>query len=183
MTEIIIFPTDTVYGIGTGILNNEGIKKIYELKGRNFAKPMAVLCADLKQIEEFAIVTKEAKLLAKQFWPGAITLILNTNEKYRKKTLEKTIGVRIPNHKKTLELLKKYGPLKTTSVNEAGEEPLNDFEVIKARYQLLVDKIYDNDEPIIGVSSTVINLTDNLFVIREGSITIDDINECLKSLK
>lgn len=183
MNKIIIFPTDTVYGIGTGLDNLEGIKKIYEIKDRNYTKPMAVLCANLEQIAEFAILTREAKLLAKQFWPGELTLILNTTEKYRKKTLEKTIGVRIPNHKQALSLLIKYGPLKTTSVNNSEEEPLNDYEIIKERYEKLVDEIYPNEEVISKRSSTVINLTtNNLYVIRQGSITIDEINEVLKSL-
>jgi len=183
MNEIIIFPTDTIYGIGTGIYNTEGIKRIYEIKGRDYTKPMAVLCANLKQVEEFAILTKEARLLAKQFWPGGLTLVLNTQEKYYKKTFEKTIGVRIPNHHQALELLIKYGPMKTTSVNMAGEEPLNDYLVIKERYENIVDKIYDNEISIAEVSSTVVNLTNNKpFIIREGSITINDINEVLKSL-
>lgn len=183
MDKIIIFPTDTVYGIGTGINNLDGIKKIYEIKGRDFTKPMAVLCANLDQVAEFAVLTREAKLLAKQFWPGGLTLILNTTDKYNKKTFEKTIGVRIPNHKQALNLLIKYGPLKTTSVNNSEEEPLNDYEIIKQRYENLVDEIYPNDEVISEHSSTVINLTNkDLYIIRQGSITIDEINEVLKSL-
>ena len=182
MDKIIIFPTDTVYGIGTGIYNVEGIKKIYEIKGRDYTKPMAVLCANLEQVAEFAVLTKEAKLLARQFWPGGLTLILNTTEKYRKQTFEKTIGVRMPNHKKALSLLIKYGPLKTTSVNYAEEEPLNDYEVIKQRYGNLVDEIYTNEELISKQSSTVINLTNNLHIIRQGTIKIDEINDVLKSL-
>lgn len=180
MNKVIIFPTDTVYGIGTGLYNLEGLQRIYDIKGRNYIKPIAVLCANINQIKQFATLTKEAKLLADAFWPGSLTLILNTNAKYRKKTLEKTIGVRIPNHKKTLELLTKYGPMKTTSVNKSGEEPLNDYSEIKLKYENIVDRIYDNDEVIDKTSSTVINLTKDLFVIREGNITINDINAILK---
>lgn len=180
MDKIIIFPTDTVYGIGTGIYNTKGLHKIYELKDRDFTKPIAVLCASIEQIKEFAILTKEARIIAKAFWPGSLTLILKTNEKYRKKTLEKTIGVRIPNHKKALELLNKYGPMKTTSVNKSGEAPLNDYSEIKLKYENIVDEIYSNEEGMLEVSSTVINLSDGLFMIREGNITINDINEILK---
>lgn len=182
MNKIIIFPTDTVYGIGTGIENLAGINKIYEIKGRDFTKPMAVLCASLEQVSNYVILNKEALALAKAFWPGALTLVLKTTDSYFKQSREKTLGIRIPNHAKALELLKLYGPMKTTSVNQSNEKPLNDYLLIKQNYENLVDEIYPNNEPIAKVSSTVINLTEKLFVIREGSITINQIEETLKSL-
>lgn len=180
MDKVIIFPTDTVYGVGTGIDNLAGLKKIYKIKGRDYTKPIAVLCANVEQIKDFAILTKDAKKLADAFWPGALTLILKTKDKYRKKTLEKTIGVRIPNHKKTLELLEKYGPMRTTSVNISGEKPLNSYSEIKPKYEKIVDEIFNNDEETLEKASTVINLSEGLFMIREGNITINDINEVLK---
>ncbi|MDY0277582.1 MAG: L-threonylcarbamoyladenylate synthase [Acholeplasma sp.] len=178
--EVIIFPTDTVYGIGAGLYDEEGIKRIYKIKGRDFNKPLAVLCANLEQIETFAIVDKRVKLIAKLFWPGGLTLILKTNDSYFNKTKEKTIGVRIPKHKFAQRLLIDRGPMKTTSVNTSGEEPLNDYGVIYKKYHNVVNYIYENDEDIDGVSSTVIDLTEELKVIREGNIKIEDILNCLK---
>lgn len=180
LKEVIIFPTDTVYGIGASIYDMESINRIYDIKGRNFNKPLAVLCYDIKQIEEFAVITSKDRLLANRFWPGGLTLILKTNQKYFDLTKELTIGVRIPNHKLALELLKKYGPMKTTSVNDSGEEPFNDYETINERYKNIVKDIYENNEEIQKVSSTVIDTLNNYNVLREGNITQLDIINCIK---
>ena len=75
---VIIFPTDTVYGIGTKIFDIDGINKIYEIKKRPNDKPLACLCASLEQIKEIAVVTKEAEALIKKFLPGALTIILES---------------------------------------------------------------------------------------------------------
>ncbi len=181
MKKVIIFPTDTVYGIGTAFLNKEGIERIYQIKGRDFNKPMAILCSSLDQVAQYAEVTDEAVKLAKAFWPGGLTLILNSNENYFKLTGEKTIGVRKPNHKTALDLIKMYGPLKTTSVNRSSEIPLNDYETIKLSYENLVDRIYPNDYASSEVSSTVVDLTKkDPVIIRAGSIDIEEIMNVIK---
>lgn len=178
--NIFIFPTDTVYGIGCRLYDSEAIKSIYEIKGRDFNKPISVLCSSINQIEEFAEVTIEARLIGKKFWPGGLTLILNTKEGYYKKTNEKTIGVRIPNHKFALKLIDELGPLKTTSINRSGEEPLNDFDVIKAVYGNKITNIYENSEEISRVSSTVVDLTNGVNVLRTGDISLNDILNILE---
>ncbi|VEU80243.1 L-threonylcarbamoyladenylate synthase [Haploplasma axanthum] len=181
--NLIIFPTDTVYGIGTTLYDTLGINKIYEIKGRDFNKPIAVLCANLEQIERFAKLTDLARLIGQRFWPGGLTLILETTEEYYEKTGEKTIGVRIPNHKLALEILNENGPMKVTSINQSGEPPLNDYEIIFEKYNNVVKKIYKNNETIQEVASTVISLVNNFEIIREGNITKNDILEVLKSLE
>lgn len=180
LKKVLIFPTDTVYGIGASIYDKESIKKIYEIKGRDFNKPLAVLCSSIEQVNEFAVLTKQAKVIAEGFWPGGLTLILKTNKKYYDLTKEETIGVRMPNHKLALSLLDKYGPLKTTSVNTSGEEPLNDYEIIYEKYHDVVSDIYQNNESLTKLSSTVIDLTsDNYQILREGHITREDILKVL----
>lgn len=181
--ELYIFPTDTVYGIGAKLYDKSSINEIYRIKGRDFNKPISVLCSNIEQISDFALLTNEAIKLAKAFWPGALTLILKTTNKYYNDTKEESIGVRIPNHKLALKLIEELGPLKTTSVNKSGSEPLNDYDEIMNEYNKEYIKIYKNEELISKVSSTVIDLTNNLKVIREGDIKIEDIKSVLNSHK
>ncbi len=182
MNDVIIFPTDTVYGIGTGFLSKEGIKRIYEIKGRDFNKPLAILCNDLNDLSDYAYITDKAIKLANKFWPGGLTLILKSKPAYEVLSGEKTIGVRKPNHQLALSLLKQYGPLKTTSVNKSGEAPMNDYNQIYEAYHHEVSHIYENNEPLSEVSSTVVDLTsDEVKIIRLGSITLEDIKSVLSS--
>ncbi|MFA5692087.1 MAG: L-threonylcarbamoyladenylate synthase [Acholeplasmataceae bacterium] len=175
MNKIIIFPTDTVYGIGTHFLNQEGINKIYQIKGREFNKPLAILCKDIKDLNKYAKITKDAKKLSKAFHPGALTIILKSKKRYFKESNEKTISLRIPNHPKALELINQYGPLKTTSVNQSHEPPLNDYLKISTIYKTLVDEIYENKLPLSKISSTVIDISKRPYqIIREGEIKKED---------
>jgi len=177
---VIIFPTDTVYGIGTKIFDIDGINKIYEIKKRPKDKPLACLCASLEQIKNIAVVTKEAEALINEFLPGALTVILESKPEVYNKIGYKTIGVRIPNCKIALDILKENGPMLTTSVNESGFKPINEYELIVKEYDNLVDKIYEANEPSSDLSSTVVLLAnDDVKVLREGQISLKMINECL----
>lgn len=180
LKEIIIFPTDTVYGMGASVDDQKSIEQIYQIKGRKFNKPIAVLTASIEDLKDLVVITKDFELLAKSLWPGPITFILKTTESYYLKTNEKTLGVRMPNHQLALELLRKYGPLKTTSVNKTNEEPLNNYLEIKAKYGKVISKIYPNEEKSSLISSTVIDLTNNLELIRSGEITTEIINKILE---
>ena len=178
---ILIFPTDTVYGIGTPIFDVEGINKIYEIKNRSKDKPLACLCSSLKQIKDIAEVNDVSEAIINRFLPGALTLILNSKDIVKNKIGYKTIGVRIPNNKLAISLLNEHGPMLTTSVNESGEAALNDYETIKNIYGKLVDNIYYDNEPSSSVASTVVKIDgDKVIVLREGSIKKEDIEKVIE---
>ena len=180
---VIIFPTDTVYGIGTKIFDIDGINKIYDIKKRPKDKPLACLCSSLEQIKSIAVVTKKAEALIKKFLPGALTLILESKEEVYNKIGYKTIGVRIPNCKLALDILNENGPMLTTSVNESGFKPINEYELIVKEYENVVDKIYESNEKSSNLSSTVALLTnDDIKILREGEITLSMINDCLNNI-
>lgn len=180
MKNIIIFPTDTVYGIGTHFLNNEGVKQINSYKGSDSNKPLAILCSNINDIKKYAKITKDAKILANHFMPGPLTIILKSKRKYYKLTNEKTIAFRIPNHQLALSLIKEYGPLKTTSVNLNHEKPINDYDELVLKYKDKVFMIYKNEEPLSDVSSTIIDLSIKPFkIIREGSLKKNQLTEIL----
>ena len=180
--DVLVFPTDTVYGIGASIHSPKALDRIFEIKNRPTEKSLIILCADEKQLEEIVgSLSLEVRKIIDAFLPGELTLILNCyqslpNEITRGK---KTIGVRIPNHEVALKLLRALGPLATTSANLSGEpsptEVEDDNPVIHR-----VDYVFD-DGPTKGqVPSTILDCTGEEFVIlREGAITFEEIQKVL----
>ena len=180
MGRVIIFPTDTVYGIGTKIFDTEGIKRIYDIKHRPLDKPLACLCASLEQIEQIAELTDIGRKLIKSFLPGPLTLILDSKPEVFEKIGYKTIGVRIPNSSLALDLLNDNGPMLTTSVNESGEVPFNEYDEIYDNYHDKVDMIYPSNLPSSNIASTVVLLSGDSFkILREGQISALSINNCI----
>ncbi len=180
MSKVIIFPTDTVYGIGTPIFDIEGIDRIYKIKHRPHTKPLACLCANLEQIEKIAYVTDDAKKLINKFLPGALTLILKSKEEVVSKIGYETIGVRIPNSKIALDILIENGPMLTTSVNESGLVPENEYLDVLRDFGKYVDKVYDTNHKSSSIPSTVVLINDDSFkILREGEIKEEDIKALL----
>ncbi len=181
-SKVIIFPTDTVYGIGTSIYDKEGIKRIYEIKHRDPSKPLAVLCANLEQIDEIAYVSDVAKKLIKSFLPGPLTLILKAKPSIKEAMGYETIGVRIPNYPLAIDILLKEGPMATTSVNESGKPSLNNYSIIKEEYDDLVDGIVPpSSYPTSNLASTVVDLVGEIKVLRQGTISLPEILNAIKS--
>ena len=181
-SKVIIFPTDTVYGIGTSIYDSKGMDKIYQIKKRDRSKPLAVLCANIEQIESIAYVTDEARKLINKFLPGPLTVILKSKECILETFKGETVGVRIPNYDVALEILKENGPMATTSVNESGMPSINNYNEIVKDYSNLVDEIYKPSScATSSLASTVVLVTDNgINVVREGAITYEMIKKCLE---
>lgn len=180
MNKLLIFPTDTVYGIGCGIFDKKNIDKIYEIKHRPRSKPLACLCANLKQIQSIAYIGEKEQKIIEKLMPGALTIILKAKEEVKNVTGFDTIGVRIPNSKTAQKILLENGPMLTTSVNESEKVPLNNYEEIYERYNNVVDKIYPSNEPSSSISSTVVSLLKgDVQILREGQIKLDDIKNII----
>ncbi len=177
MSKVIIFPTDTVYGIGCSVFDKEGINRIYNIKHRDRNKPLSVLCLDRKQIEEIAYLDIKAAKIVDLFLPGPLTIILKAKDNVKESLGFDTVGVRIPDSRIALDILAKNGPMSTTSVNESGEVPLNEYLEIVEAYANLVDEIYDRgNEKNSNKASTVIKIDNNkIEMIREGEITLEEI--------
>ena len=178
--DVIIFPTDTVYGIGAKIDDVLAMKKIYEIKQRPQEKRLAVLCASLEDIEKVAYLTDDAVKLIKNFMPGGLTIILKSKPEVRNEFIYETIAVRIPNHELALRILKVNGPMATSSVNRFGLAPLNDYVEIVKQFQSEVLYIYPNIYIPSKVSSTIVSLVgDEVTLIREGNIKFTEITNLL----
>jgi tRNA threonylcarbamoyl adenosine modification protein (Sua5/YciO/YrdC/YwlC family) len=168
---IIIYPTDTVYGLGCDLSNKKGIEKIYELKKRNRKQPLSFVCSDLKHISEYAKVTDYAYKTMKRLLPGAYTFILEASRLVPKIILPKrsTTGIRVPDNQICLSLVKELGqPIISTSVKtEQGETP-GDPSVIKEYFGRMVDLIIDGGIIMPQPSSVISLVDDNIEIIRIG---------------
>ncbi|HAP66921.1 MAG TPA: threonylcarbamoyl-AMP synthase [Nitrospinae bacterium] len=169
--RVIAYPTDTIYGIGCDIFNKKGIEKIYQIKKREKNKPMSFICADLSDISQYAIVSNYAYRIMKRSLPGPYTFILEASSITPKKIMskKKTVGIRIPDHKICLAVVKELGhPLITTSANISTEEELNNPDDIEDKLGSSLDLIID-EGPLISEPSTIVDLTgDSPIILREG---------------
>ena len=141
---IVVFPTDTVYGIGCNPYNKDSAKKVYEIKSRDFAKPFPVLVYSKEIASKIAEFDEISEKLADKFWPGQLTILLKLKDEKLKESLNLSdkIGLRVPNHKCTLALLEKCHYLIGTSANVSGQPSFFDpQECIKSveNYDVFVD--------------------------------------------
>ena len=184
---IVAFPTDTVYGLGAIYTDDKAVQKIFEAKGRDEGKPLSVLLAEPAQAELLAAsVPDEAKALMDAFWPGALTIILPKNNTVSHFVAAggETIGLRMPADETALGVIKAAGsPLAAPSANTSGKRSSVSAEDVMEDLDGRIDMIIDGGRCEIGVSSTVVDLTKGLKILREGTITKEMIQEVLNKLK
>ncbi|RKX99854.1 MAG: threonylcarbamoyl-AMP synthase, partial [Spirochaetes bacterium] len=168
---VIGYPTDTIYGIGCSIYNTEGIKKIRMLKKQNNNKPLSFICSDLKNISEYAYVSNYAYKTIKRLIPGGYTFILKATKLVPKimLTKQKTVGIRVPNNKICLEMVKELGhPIITTSIFNSKDELFTNSEEVEEQFGKALDLIIDGGS-IPAIHSTIVDFTDEVPVIlRKG---------------
>jgi tRNA threonylcarbamoyl adenosine modification protein (Sua5/YciO/YrdC/YwlC family) len=171
---IVIYPTDTVYGIGCSVENKIAIERIYLIKKQRPDKPFSFVCSDLKNISEYARVNNAAFKTMKHLIPGPYTFILPAARmKQFPKILvskRKTVGIRVPDSKTTLALVRELGhPILSTSVTNQEGELINDPEKIGDLFRDNVELIL-NGGVLVSEPSTVLDLTDETpRVVRRGA--------------
>lgn len=169
---IIIYPTDTVYGIGCDLFNKKAIERIYQLKGKERKKPLSFIVPNLKDISTYAMVSDFSYRILRRLLPGPYTFVLPATRMVPKriaKVNKKTIGIRIPDNKICQMLLAEFpNPIISTSANLSGTEILNDPIEIEAELGKLVDLILDCGR--LGLeASTVVDLTEKKpKILRRG---------------
>lgn len=180
--EIVAFPTDTVYGLGANAFYSPGIIKLFEAKGRDANKAIAVLIGDINQLE---LLTEElnetAKILAKKFWPGALTLVVpKKTELPELLTAGNSIGIRIPDHPVALELLKEFGPIAATSANLSGKTSPHDARDVLKQLNKRIPLILDGGRCSGGIPSTVVDCSNGeVRILRPGAISQQEIDAAL----
>lgn len=181
---VVAFPTDTVYGVGVDPLQPEAVRRLYRIKGRPDNKPIAVLVGSIEDVEQVAQTPSgNFSRLADRFWPGGLTLIVEARDLPPEITAGgSTVGVRMPNHPLTLEILNAFGgPLATTSANRSGEPPATTAEEVDAQLGDRVNLVVDGGDTITKVASTVLDLSVSPpQIVRHGGISEESLMECLK---
>jgi len=179
---IVAFPTDTVYGIGTGAFDQMGIQRLFDIKKRDTNKAIAILLSDLSQLSLVCSSTSNyAARLGAAFWPGALTLVVPRHPSIPDLISPlPTIGVRIPDHPFAQALIHVCGPLAVTSANISGQPSPTNAQEVMLQMDGLVDLVIDGGRSKIGISSTVVDCTGPIYqILREGSISEEQINRAI----
>ena len=169
---VIIYPTDTVYGIGCDIFNKEALERIFSIKNDSVSKLFSFVCSDLKDIAKYARVSDYAYRTMKHLLPGPYTFILPAAKLVPKKlwSKRKTVGIRVPNHAVTITLVKEFGHpiISTSTTNRKGDVLIDPFE-IRNIFNSQVDLMLASGN-LSGDPSSVIDLSAEVpEVIREGA--------------
>ncbi len=171
--NVIVFPTETVYGLLVRYGDDRANRTLREIKGRDASKPFQVLISDWSQLDGVgAVVSGKAKQVLDSCWPGGLTAVLPAAQ-------GATVGVRMPDFDLVRELIRLVGaPIIATSANPAGGKPAANAEEAMAYFadDLRVDVIFDSGMSAYGTASTVVDLTGSDFVIlRQGGVSEEQI--------
>lgn len=185
--ELVVFPTDTVFGIGASLADPEAIRQLYAAKQRSHEKPTAVLISDLEQVRSLVDWEQYGPVVIKlaQLWPGALTIILpfDTDSPYRAGLhliggAEHKVGLRLPDHPLTLELISRLGhPLVASSANVSGGPASVTYAEVSPEIRQSASIILEGDTRS-GIASTVVDLSsDPPQILRQGGISEAQIKE------
>ncbi|HVM73601.1 MAG TPA: L-threonylcarbamoyladenylate synthase [Candidatus Paceibacterota bacterium] len=181
---VILYPTDTLYGLGADALSDTALAKVHKIKGSGERKPVHAIVADIAMAAEYGEVNTIAKVLAERFLPGPLTLILKKRAGIDSGIARYigTFGIRIPKNDFCLELSRSFGkPFTTTSANKSSMMPGRTINEILAQLgdgTLLLDLIIDAGELPVSAPSTVVDVSSgSLIFLREGAIPRGDIDK------
>jgi len=182
---LIVYPTDTVYGVGGSMYSIEAIEKIYAAKEREFTSPLIALVSDENKVAEIAHMGKnreKIEKLMKEFWPGALTIILDKRDSVPARMVSggTSVGVRMPNHPVALDIIEACGGiLPTTSANISGEpSPKNHTEVSES-FKSRVEIVVEGGDCPVGIESTILDMREEPKILRAGGISKEEIEEII----
>ena len=182
--KLIVFPTETVYGIAGNALNVEVIDKLFQAKKRDYSKPFSLMLSDINKIKDIAYVSADEEKIINKFMPGPITLILKKKDCISDLATASrdTVGVRIPDHFIALSILKSIDyPLATSSANISGSVNNSNIEDIINDLENYVDIFIKGNISSNLLASTVVEIKNNeVNILRNGIISEYDIEEVIR---
>jgi L-threonylcarbamoyladenylate synthase len=181
---LVAFPTETVYGLGADAFNSEPVKKVFTAKGRPADNPLIVHIAEYEQIRELTdTMPAVGKVLADAFWPGPLTLVVKSSPAVPKVVTGglDTVAVRVPKHNVTLELIKKLNrPIVGPSANKSGRPSPTTAQHVYDDLNGEIDLILDAGPTLIGIESTVVDVTVTPpLILRFGGLTREEIEQLI----
>ncbi|RKY71342.1 MAG: threonylcarbamoyl-AMP synthase [Candidatus Latescibacterota bacterium] len=176
---VIVVPTETVYGLGADAFNPSAVRRVYAIKGRDFAKPLSLLVSDERMLREVvAAVPDVAKTLMRRFWPGPLTLVFKASDAVPREALGggETVAVRLSSSPVVRRLLDLYGrPLTATSANRSGCGSARSAQEAMAQVGEEVDLILDGGPSGNEAPSTVVDVSGGeARTLRQGGLQIGD---------
>lgn len=179
---IVIFPTETVYGIGANGLDEKAVKKLYDIKQRPLNKPISLLVSDINMVNEIAqdITELEYKLM-ENFFPGPLTIVLKKKDIVSDIVTagQETVGIRMPSGEIARKLIE-YAkvPIATPSANISGKSSGTNLDEIMEDFEGKVDYFIDGGDSKLGIASTIVKVVDGIpYILRQGTITKEQIEE------
>lgn len=183
--QVIAYPTETIYGLGADVMNKKAVKRIYDLKARDYGLPISILIADLKMLREVVSdFSERAFSLMRKFWPGALTICLPASPKIPRGLVTSTgkVGVRMSSHPVASALVAAFGgPITTTSANLSDFPPSLSVRHVQKYFADKIPCIIDGGECEPSRGSTVVDVTDETMrIIRDGAIPADEVIRCFQ---
>ena len=178
---LIAFPTETVFGLGVIFNNESSYKRLIDVKKRPPEKPFTMMLSNVKDIEKYAYIDKNSRLLIEKFMPGQLTLILKAKENLPNYVVSKEgfVGVRVPDDKLIQKLIDEVGePLLVPSANRSGEKPATSHQEVIDVFEGEIDGVIEGSSKS-NVPSTIVLVDKKAVVIREGLIKKEDIDKIL----
>ncbi|MCW2764772.1 MAG: translation factor [Nocardioides sp.] len=184
--QLVILPTDTVYGIGADAFDPKAVRSLLEAKGRGREMPPPVLVSSATTIDALAIrIPGYARALIEAFWPGPLTLVCHqqTSLQWDLGDTRGTVAVRMPDHEIALEILERTGPLAVSSANITGMPAALDPDQAAEMLGDAVEVIVDAGESPGGQASTIVDVTGSQGrVLRQGALSLEQLNALLEPL-
>ena len=182
--ELIVYPTDTLYGLGADIFNIKAVKKVFEVKKRSFDQPVSVAASCIEDLEKIVILDEKINKIIDMFLPGELTLVLK-----KKKTVPDivtsgldNVAIRIPDNKIALELLSDFGPLTCTSANIHGQKTPSVISDIRMQFKPENISVFIDEGKLEGKPSTIVDLTfESPKILRAGNISEKQILDAIKN--
>ncbi|MDR3074766.1 MAG: threonylcarbamoyl-AMP synthase [Candidatus Methanoplasma sp.] len=182
--NLVVYPTETVYGIGADVFNEVAVKNLYMAKNRPFDMALSVAVSDKNMMESIAVLDENADKLIKAFLPGPLTIIIEKKPEIPDMVtaMSKKVGIRMPDHPVAMEIVKRSGPIIATSANLHSHPDATDIDSAVRDLGQTVSLYVDSGPSKLKKPSTIVWIMNGeVEIVRQGAISVKDIEEIINA--